>query len=162
MLARLEDLDGIERAETDFGGDYLQLHLRSRDTVRAATELLLELGYLAEPTETSTVTRWYGRDSVGELSRVEAGVIADRVIQRHRAIHTLPENTAVALREAVVDALHRCFVTTALPSAPSSSLRTSCTEATREAAAPLVGADLANELAGLMATDMSEDHKTGR
>ena len=162
MLARLEELDGIDRAETDFGGDYLRLHLRSRGVVPAATKLLLALGYVAEPTDTTSITRWYGRDEVGELSRVEAGVIADRVMAKHRTIHALSDEVATALREAVVDALHRCFVTTALTSAPSLSLRTSCTEATRAAAAPLIGADLADELAALMATDMSEDHKTSR
>jgi hypothetical protein len=162
VLARLEELDGIERAETDFGGDYLRLQLRSRDAVSAATELLLSLGYLAEPTDTTSVTRWYGRDAVGELSRAEAAVIADRVVQRHRAIRTLSNEVATAVRDALVDALHRCFVTTALTSAPSLSLRTSCTAATREAAAPLIGADLADELAALMETDMSEDHKNSR
>jgi hypothetical protein len=159
VLARLEKLDGIERAETDFGGDYLRLHLRSQAAVPATTELLLALGYLAEPTDSASVTRWYGRDEVGELSRVEAGVIADRVVTKFREVHPLPEKIA-ALREAVTDALHRCFVTTALTSAPSLSLRTSCTEATRDAAAPLIGAELASELAALIETDMSEDHKT--
>ncbi len=162
MLARLEELDGIERAETDFAGDYLRLHLRSRDTVTVATALLLELGYVAEPADTATVTRWYGRDAVGDLSRVEAGVISDRVVASYRTAHTLPDTTAATLRDALVGALHRCFVTTALTSAPSLSLRTSCTEATRTAAAPLIGSDLADELAALMEADMSEDHKSGR
>jgi len=161
-LARLEEVDGIDRAETDFGGDYLRLHLRSRETFPIATELLLALGYLAEPTDTSTVTRWYGRDAVGELSRVEAGVIADRVLTRYRTAHALPDETAVALREVLVDELHRCFVTTALTSTPSLSLRTSCAEATRAAALPLIGPESANELAVLMETDMSEDHKASR
>jgi hypothetical protein len=162
VLARLEDLDGIERAETDFGGDYLRLHLSSPDAVTAASELLLTLGYVAEPFAATTITRWYGRDTVSELSRVEAGVIADRVLQKHRAIHPLSDDGAIALRDAVADALHRCFVTTALTSAPSLSLRTSCAEATRDAAAPLIGSDAASELAALMETDMSEDHKTRR
>ena len=159
MLARLQELDGITHAETDFSGDHLRLTLTDRTAITRATDMLLALGYVAEPIADLTVDHWYDRDSVGDLSRVEAGVIAERVIPAVRLLHQLDEDLARSVRSAIVDALHRCFIEHALTSQPSPSLRSSCIEATRAAASPIVGAVVAEELARGVAADMAEDHK---
>lgn len=159
MLARLQELDGIEHAETDFSGDHLRLALTDRTALARATDLLVALGYVAEPAADLTVDRWYDRDSVGDLSRVEAGMIADRVIPAVRLRHRLDADLVRALRSALVDALHRCFVEKGISSQPSPSLRAGCVEAALAAATPIVGATVAEELARIVGADMAQDHR---
>ena len=159
MLARLEELDGVEHAQTDFGGDYLRLALNDVAGLTSARDLLLALGYVVEPATDIAVDRWYDKNSVGDLSRVEASIIADRVIPTVRLRHELNDDLARSLRSALVDALHRCFIEHAITSQPSPSLRSSCVDATRAAVSPLVGADVAEEVARGVAADMAEDHK---
>ena len=159
MLARLERLDGIERAETDFTGDFLRLSMTEAGRVADVRDALATLGYAVEPAIDVSVDSWYDARSVGELSRVEAGVIADRVVSALRRSRTLSDVSAARLHVAVVDALHRCFVTTALTSESSPSLRASCIVAARSAAVPIVGEEIADELAALVDSDMGDDHK---
>ncbi len=159
MLARLEELEGIERVETDFAGDYLRLAAREPSALVAAIELLAASGYAAEEVTDLPIERWYDRGSVSELSRVEASVIAGRVISALRRRHRLDDHSATMLRSAVVDALHRCFLQTALTALPSPGLRASAVDATRVAARAIVDAAMAEELAGLIEADMSTDHK---
>jgi hypothetical protein len=158
VLARLEELDGVTHAETDFTGDYLRLTLNDLTALTRATEMLLALGYVAEPAANVRVDHWYDENSVGDLSRVEAGVIADRVVPTLRLRHELNDDLARSLRSALVEALHRCFTENAITSQPSPSLRSSCVEATRTAASPLVGALVAEEFARVVDADMAEDH----
>lgn len=150
---------GLERAETDFAGDYLRLTLADARAQSAAIELLAASGYPAEAVTETPADRWYDRASVGELSRVEAGVIAERVITRLRSTRPIDDPTAQALRGAVVGALHRCFTATALTAQPSPGLRARAVGATRQAATAIVGAVVAAELARLVEEDMAEDHK---
>jgi hypothetical protein len=159
VLARLEQLDGVEHAQTDFSGDYLRLTLSDISVLTGATDVLLGLGYVAEPAPDVAVDRWYDRNSVADLSRVEAGVITDRVVPALRLRHALDDDVVRSLRAAVIDALHSCFVETVLTSQPSPSLRASCVDATFAAASPIVGHSLAEELAAVVAADMAEDHK---
>lgn len=159
MLARLQELDGIEHAETDFSGDHLRLALTDRTAVARATDLLIALGYVAEPAGDLTVGQWYDRDSVGDLSRVEAGMIADRVVPAVRLRHRLDDDLARALRSALVDTLHRCFVENSISSQPSPSLRAGCIEAALAAATPIVGAPIAEAVARLVGVDMAQDHR---
>lgn len=162
MLARLEELDGVEYAQTDFSGDYLRLTLNDTAALKRASHVLLALGYVVEAATDVAVDRWYDRNSVGDLSRVEAAVIADRVVPTVRLRHELSDDLARSLRSALAGALHRCFIENATTSYPSRSLRPGCVEATRAAASPLVGAAVAEELARAVAADMAEDHKPGR
>lgn len=159
MLARLEETPGIERAQTDFSGDWLRLTLADAAAQAAAIELLAASGYVAEVTTEMPADRWYDRASVGELSRVEAGVIAGRVITALRRARAIDGPTATALREATVNALHRCFLATALGARPSPGLRANAVAAARDAATAIVGDSLAIELARLVEVDMAEDHK---
>ncbi len=159
MLARLEDIPGVERAETDFSGDHLRLTVADATAQDAAVELLAASGYLGEVVNEEPTDRWYDRGSVGELSRVEAGVIAGRVLTAFRRVRSIDDGPSAALRDAIVDALHRCFTQMAITARPSPSLRASAVTAVRDAAAPIVGGGPAAELARLVEHDMSSDHK---
>jgi len=162
VLARLEELDGVERAETDFAGDYLRLTLSDRTQPAISIELLASLSYRAEPAPaTVAVHAWYDARSVGELSFVEAGVIADRVLAAFGERHPLASDVAGALRAAVVDALHTSFIATPLDAGPSSGdLRDACVRATVAAAVPVIGDRPADDLGRLLDVDMREIHRT--
>jgi hypothetical protein len=158
VLARLEELDGIEHAETDFAGEFLRLVVTDASALTSATDLLVSLGYVAEPVTDSAVNTWYDAASVGQLSRLEAGIIADRVMRALRGSAAIDVDGAVRLRAALVDALHRCFVETTLTARPSARLRVSCVAAARAVAVPIVGATLADRVAALVDVDMGDDH----
>ena len=163
MLARLEALEDVDHAQVDFSGDLLKLSMRSEHALEPAIALLNELGYGAErasDAETRSVGVWYDTTSVGDLSRVEAGVIAERIVPFFVQARTLSSDQATRVRSAVVDALHTCFVSASLASGPSlAAFRLSCERAVEEAARPMVGREPARELAELLRADMSEDHR---
>lgn len=163
MLARLEALEDVDRAYVDHRGDLLRLSLHDERAVAPAIALLNELGYGAEPAsdaEAGAVEVWYDTTSVGDLSRVEAGVIADRIVPIFAQARTLSSAEATRVRSAVVDALHTCFVSTSLGSGPSlAAFRLSCERAVEDAVRPIVGQGPARELAQLLITDMSKDHR---
>ena len=163
MLARLEALDDVDHAYVDHRGDLLRLSLRDERALAPAIALLNELGYGAEranDAETRSVGVWYDTTSVGDLSRVEAGVIADRIVPTFAQARTLSSAQATRVRSSVVDALHTCFVSTSLGSGPSlAAFRLSCERAVEDAVRPMVGRKPARELAELLRADMSEDHR---
>ena len=164
MLARLESLSGVDRAAVDFHGDLLRLTVRDESAVGPATALLAELGYRAElatAADAPAEGAWYDTDSVGELSRVEAGVIADRIVPSFARARSLPAARAEVVRAAVVDALHECFISHALGSGPSlGPFRSSCERAVEERVRPILGTDSAAALARLLNLDMSGDHRS--
>lgn len=158
MLARLEELDGIEQAETDVTGDLLRLALRDERAAGTAIELLVSLGYGAEPAAAAGDRRWYDRRSVGELSRIEAEVIAARVVSRFAAAGDVPPDGAERVRTAVAAALHECFVAEALAAGPSTGeFRRRCVERTVAALRPVMGDD-ADLLGRLLDDDMRRVH----
>jgi hypothetical protein len=160
VLARLEQIDGLTVAETDEAGDYLRLTLRDAQVVAAARDALVSLGYSAEPADEGTrVARWFGVRTVRELSLIEAGVIADRVLPQLRSV--APADAR--LRTAIVGALHACFVNTDLTSAPSGhEFRGECVRQTVAAATPIVGEGVAAHLGRLLDLDMRDTHKRPR
>ncbi|HEX9496611.1 MAG TPA: hypothetical protein VGA38_12705 [Candidatus Limnocylindria bacterium] len=158
MLARLTELDGVVRAEVDRAGDLLRLTL-DRDVRDASIALLRELGYDADlVTDAPTTAGWYGTTSVNELSRIEAGAIADRVVPRFAREHqgTLDQG---ALREVVVGVLHRCFTERALGAGNTGTFRQDCVRAVAAAAVPIIGVPSAEALAGLLEDDLVQDHR---
>jgi hypothetical protein len=161
VLARLEQVDGLNVAETDEAGDYLRLTVRDHRAVSAARDALVSLGYSAEPADEGTrVARWFGVRTVRELSLIEAGVIADRVLPQLRSV--TPADAA-RLRTAIVGALHACFVNTDLTSAPSGQeFRGDCVRQTVAAATPIIGEGVAAEFGRLLDLDMRETHKAPR
>ena len=163
MLARLETLDDVSHARIDLTGDLLKLSMRSGRALEPAIALLNELGYSAETAsniDAQAVGVWYDTTSVGDLSRVEAGVIADRIVPSFAKTRKLSPAEVTRVRTAVVDALHDCFISNALGSGPSlGAFRLSCERAVEDAVRAIVGPEAARELAALLSTDMSEDHR---
>ena len=112
MLARVEDLVGVDRAQIDYGGDFLRLSLTDDGALAIVTDVLKMLGYesdRASDTDVDTASSWYDLESVGNLSRVEASVIADRVLPSFVATRKLSPRQTDDLRSAVRDALHKLF-----------------------------------------------------
>ena len=163
MLARLEALDDVDHAHIDSSGDLLKLSLRHEGTFAPAIALLNELGYASESAndaETEAVAAWYDMSSIGALSRVEAAVIADRIVPPFAQARGLTPAQTAQVRSAVVDALHNCFVSNPLGSGPSlGAFRLLCERAVEDHVRPIVGREPARELAGLVNADMSQDHR---
>jgi hypothetical protein len=162
VLARLERIEGIHTAETDQAGDHLRLVVGFDAAAEAAIRTLASLGYGAERgDEIPHVDRWFGPRAVGELSLIEAGVIADRVIPQ--LVPRPPHEDAVLLRAAVVAALHASFISAELTSAVSGeAFRSDCIRQAVAAATPIVGATVADEVGRLLDLDMRETHKMPR
>lgn len=163
MLARLETLGDVNHARVDFTGDLLKLSMYSERALEPAIALLNDLGYSAEiasDIDAQAVGVWYDTTSVGDLSRVEAGVIADRIVPSFAKTRELSPAAVTRVRTAVVEALHACFISNALGSGPSlGEFRLSCERAVEDAARPIAGPEAARELAMLLNNDMSEDHR---
>jgi len=163
VLARLEALDDVDHAHVDSSGDLLKLSLRHEGAFAPAIALLNELGYAAESAtdaETEAVAAWYDTISVGALSRVEAGVIADRIVPQFAQARGLTPAQTAQVRSAVVDTLHNCFVGNPLNSGPRlGAFRLLCERAVEDQMRPIVGREPAHELAGLLNADMSQDHR---
>ncbi len=168
MLARLEELPGLTRAEVDYGADFLRLTVDDTGTVAPALALVNELGYGAVPThDDPAVARWYDRASVGELSRIEAETIAERVVTRFAASELAPpharDTAAAALRDAIARSLHAAFVNTTLGAGPSAmGFRAQCVTDAVATITPLVGEDGAREIGRLLGDDMSQIHRDRR
>ena len=141
--------------ETDSGGDHLRFEARDEAVVDAVIGDLERQGYGGIRTADSGSGPWFDVASVGELSRVEAGVIADRVIAQVAGVD------ALVVRPALVAALHGCFVATALGAEPSGAdFRAECVRRTIDAVTALVGRDRAAAIGGLVEDDMRRVHKT--
>lgn len=153
----------MDHAAVDFSGDFLKLALRDTSAFHLVTALLEELGYrteIAGQVDAGAVDAWYDTSSVVELSRVEAGVIADRIVPPFAHAQSLSAAESELVRAAVVDALYRCFASSAIDSGPSlGAFRSSCESAVEEQVRPIVGANSAKALARLLNLDMSEDHR---
>ena len=164
MLARLESLEGVEHAQIDYHGELLRLGLSHDGALAPATNLLSELGYgagVAAEVDAAAVVDWYDIGSVGDLSRVEAGVIADRIVPPFARSRSLTADQIDRVRAAVVDALHGSFVSHALDSGPSlGAFRASCERAVEGRVRPILGTDAGAALARLLSVDMSEDHRS--
>jgi hypothetical protein len=163
VLARVEELEGVDRAEIDYRGDFLRLALNDGGALALTADLLKGLGYesmRATDGEVQTVTRWYDVASVGDLSRVEASVIADRIVPSFALARKLSPDQIERVRITVVDALHHCFVSTALASGPRlGAFRLSCVRAVEDTVRPIVGRASARTLAELLNADLTEDHR---
>jgi hypothetical protein len=161
VLARLTKLDGIARAEVDHAGVLLRLTL-DRDTVAASLALLRELGHEAEVVDDDAATKttgWYDAASVNDLSFVEAGVIADRVVPGFIREHQAPIDPAT-LRGLVVSALHRSFTERAIDVGGSASaFRQDSVRATVDAVGSLLGSEAALAFGALLEADLSQDHR---
>ncbi len=153
----------MDHAEIDYRGDFLRLSLNDDGALALIADLLKGLGYesvRATDGELQAVARWYDIASVGDLSRVEASVIADRIVPSFALARKLSPEQIERVRSAVVDALHHCFVSTALASGPSlGAFRLSCVRVVEDSAHPIVGRASARTLAELLNADLNQDHR---
>ncbi|HEY8823546.1 MAG TPA: hypothetical protein VIP07_01545 [Candidatus Limnocylindria bacterium] len=163
MLARLEDLEGVDHAEIDHRGDFLRLSLSNDHAVALAADVLKGLGYASErasDADVQTVASWYDTGSVGDLSRIEASAIAERTVPTFALTRKLGPDATDRVRRAVVDALHNCFVSTPLASGPSlAAFRLLCVRVVEGSLRPIVGRASARTLAELVNADLHQDHR---
>jgi len=161
VLARLEQIVGVESAEIDRRGELLRLRLAHPETLVVVTRTLEELGFSSDPlgeahVSAAAVARWYGRGAVGELSREEAGVIARRVVGPFVASRALSATQGARVGDTVARALYECFVAhTLTASAVPDSLREVCARAVEMAVRPELGIEGAAELARLLREDLA-------
>jgi hypothetical protein len=163
VLARLEAVKGVDHAEVDSRGHLLALALRDPSALAVATGVLAELGYAVEPAsvaDTQAVMAWYDARSIGDLSRVEADVIAGRIIPPFARLQRLTPDQSTRLHAAVVDSLHSCFRSRSLTDATSlGDFRSACVDAVENSARTILGPALASALAASLEADMKQDHR---
>ena len=156
MLAQIEQHGGVESVEVDRRGEFLRVDAGGPKDVAAVIARLYELGFAAERTTDSAAERqWYRRDDVGELSREEAAVIAQRVVPAFARANDLPDR-ADTLTDLVAMTLHRCFVTNVVHAAsPLGTLHGECGRAVEEATRAQLGAARASELGKAIEADLA-------
>lgn len=156
MLAQLERRSDIEAAEVDRRGELVRIRTRGVADVMAIRDDLERIGFAAEETAHAVgVARWYGRSSVGELSREEGTVIAVRVVPAFDAENHLRPEQVGALTTCVAAALYECFIGHQDAALPMGGLASSCGRAVAVATTALLGPDRAAELARAIEADLT-------
>lgn len=164
MLARLEAIEGVADAQVDHSGELLRLRLTTDQALPDAVATLRELGYGAdELDQVPVIERWYGRETVRELSREESAVIARRVIPPFARSHGIAPSTSGQLEELVARTLYACFAARTLEAGtvPGALLR-ECVDAVEAAVRDLLDAEGARELAALLLADLDRVASTER
>ena len=155
MLAQLEARPDVETAEVDRRGELLRIRTHGdadRSTIRDGLE---RLGFAAEEAPDAVVARWYGRSSVGELSREEATVIAARVVPVFGAADGLQPEQIAGLSARVAKALFECFIANQDAGLMPGGLASSCARAVTAATSPLLGLSRATVLARAIEADVT-------
>lgn len=156
MLARLEAIDGVATAEVDHGGELLRLRVADDRALADVTATLREMGYGADPLQGDVnVDRWYGRDTVQELSHEEGRGIAERVVRAFARSRGVDAIVAERLEGVLARTLGAYFAAHSIdPKTPRTPLIEDCIRAVREAATALIGPDAARELAAALREDL--------
>ena len=157
MLARLDAIPGLQKAQVDHRGELLHLVVAEEDVLAIVGRELSTLGYLAEPLSgvNASDVRWYAFDDVRDLSREEAEIIARRVTSAFARPHPLPDSETVPLEQAVADALYSCFASNDLGAGvPARGLRRECCEAVERAVLSLIDEQAAREYVALLSNDL--------
>jgi hypothetical protein len=157
VLARLREESGVETADVDRRGELLRVRLSSTDVSRL-TDLLGELGFLSEAVVDADVAavRWYGLETISELSHEEAEVIAQRVVRSFAPQDGTGIGEIEGLSETVAGALHACFLAdTVDASTPHGALSEACGRAVEQATAARLGGDRAAALGRAITGDLA-------
>ena len=154
MLAQLERHPDVETAEVDRRGRLLRVRMRAGGDPAMIRAELEGMGFAADEAPNAVVARWYGRSSVGELSREEGEVIASRVVPASGAAAGLPSEQIAALSKVVADALYDCFVGHTGAALVPGELAAPCGRAAMAAAIPLIGLDRATALGRAIEADL--------
>jgi hypothetical protein len=159
VLARLQEESAVEAAEVDRRGELLRLRLESSSDIGGVVALLLDLGFAGEvvsDAQVSDAPLWYGLESVGELSREEGKVIAERVVPAFARLNGIESGNVEALKNSVATALHACFVRHTLgPAAPHGALNDACDRAVEKATTARLGPDRAAALGRAIESDLA-------
>ena len=126
-----------------------------------AIAVLRELGYDPEPPATGDgpPTKWYDRASVDALSRVEADVIARRVVGKLRSRVDISADAAARLQNDVADALRRCFAERhGSTGEPPAHFRDQAIERATQAAREILDSTQVEQFVATLEADLSEDH----
>ena len=164
MLARLQDVEGVSRADVDYGGNYMRLTFTAPTALDTAVEVLRELGYEPEVAAPGEImpAKWYDVGSVFELFAVEADVIAQRVVGRFTMMTLLAGDVADRLQIAVAAALRKCFADRVVsPDARPGAFRSDCLEAAAEAARASLDDVRVAAFVHTLEADLDEDHTHG-
>lgn len=156
MLAQLEGRADVETAEVDRRGELLRIRLQANSSVSAIRDDLERMGFAAEePTDTSTTdARWYGVSDVGDLSRDEGRVIAERVVPPLAISHGLAHDEIAMLSDRVAAALYECFVRHRDTALPPGGLAVPCGRAVEAATVAFIGPDRAAALGRVVEADL--------
>ena len=122
------------------------------------TDVLKQLGFLGEvvPDGAVAAMRWYGLETVGELSREESEVIAQRVVPTFAQQSGFGVDGVPAVIELVSAALHACFVSHTLEAtAPQGMLNDACGRAVEEATSARLGPNRAAALGRAIEDDLA-------
>lgn len=111
MLARLEQLPGVERPEVDGSGAFLRATIEppaDADELRAA---LAGLGYASDPASDADADdlRWYDTRTARQISRTQAEVLAAEVIAPFAQAHGLAPGTTSQLMAVARERLYEAF-----------------------------------------------------
>ena len=157
MLAQLERRSDVETAETDRRGELLRIRTRAAGIVALIREQLELMGFAAEeaPDAVAAAVRWYGRSSIGELSREEGAVIAGRVVPAFGAANGLGQAEIGRLSTRVATALYEYFVGHRDAGLASGGLAAPCGRAVEAATRAQLGPDRAAVLGGAIEADLA-------
>jgi hypothetical protein len=157
VLAQLEDRPDVETAEVDRRGALLRIRTRAPGTLALIREQLELMGFAAEeaPDAAAVAVRWYGRSSVGELSREEGSVIAGRVVPAFGAANGLGQAEIDALSTRVATALYECLVGHRDAGLASGGLAVPCGRAVEAATRARLGPDRAAVLGRAIEADLA-------
>jgi hypothetical protein len=156
VLAQLEERHDVESATVDRRGELLRIRTRAGGDVSGIHDELERMGFAAEAAaNVDPNLRWYGRSSVGELSREEGQVIAARVVPAFGAAKGLPPALIDAVGASVETALYECFIGHQDAALVPGGLAASCRYAVSAATSALLGPDSAAALGLAIESDMS-------
>lgn len=165
MLARLGSIAGVGSADVDHRGELLRLRLDRADALASVRAALEELGYgaadVTDDPASAGEARWYGAQTVRQLSREESEVIARRITPPITDASSRDPAASDRLTSVVADALYGCFIAhTLVAGTPPGAMREACATAVEAAATPLIGAAGARQLAAVLRQDLLSIEET--
>lgn len=148
MLARLDDIAGVNEARVDRSGVLLRLSA-SASAIALVHEELRSAGYDAAPLEAAErvdvlarVTDWYGTAGAAELSGEEAAILARRI----SAAFVRAGGTATPAVELLVRQELEAAFAESRHGAPHGAAQERCAAAVIERARPILGEGAAERL----------------